>query len=210
MQETYTTLGKVAELYEGPKELEELAFEYQFNEDPAAFAYAFRKLFGTMVQIAKSKYGLDYEDKVSICCEELHSALMNYERRGGSEKKATLHTMYAKYLNRRFYAETRLTNMDKRKANSPENCTPQGDDSYMEKLTADTTQEYNAIELVQAIDSSDNLTRREKDYCKHLVTSTGALSKDSEIAKELGVSPSAINQLKKRLADKLPASLLTV
>lgn len=195
MYETYKNLRKLSELYTGQTDLAQVAQHYQTTQCPITFSYAFVKVWTISVSVSKRYYGLTEEDKVSFVTEELHKALIDFN----VTKNDALHNFYSVYLRRRFYAETQMLHMDKRKANTAAT-------SYEELAVTFEGRNDNNLEVAEInlfLQQGDNLSEKEQRYCQIVANSTGNLIKDSDAAKLMGISASAINQMRKRLATKL-------
>lgn len=151
-------------------------------------------MWSISLSVANKFWGLTDEEKVSIVTEELHKALMDYQ----VANVATVQNFYSTYLKRRFYAETKLLQMDKRKANA---VTTSYHDAP-ELLEGKLDNNLEVTELTLSLQGQE-LSEREQTYCQIVASSTGNIIKDSDVAKLMGISASAINQMRKRLAIKL-------
>jgi|GEM_PF-2589624 DNA-binding CsgD family transcriptional regulator len=193
MQQTYQNMKKltVSENFSSNL-ISSLAAEYQETEDPVIFAKVFCDLYPyTLTQVNKY-FNLTDEDKASFVLEELHKAMLVYDETKG----AKIQTLFSTYLNRRLYAETMMLNHQKRKANYNT-----GDFEDVEIYQSSET-DFTKIEFMETLKKVDSLTDTELKYCE-IVMSEHQEVTDSEVARALDVSPSAIFQLKKRLKTKL-------
>lgn len=205
MRETFKNLKNIASLHQGQREdLDTLTLEYQQTKDNVLLAVVFVELYPYIVTQVGKYFNLTESDKASIALQELDKAMLDFR----TGKGAKLKTFYSRYLNRGMYRETNMLNHQKRKANnacaSYESSTDQTIEGTGEikSLTMQYHEErYDEYDLVSAIEVSEILTDNEIKYCKIIMRENNAI-KDSEIARELSVSPSAINQMKKALKKK--------
>lgn len=195
MQNTYKNFMELTALYTGnTTNLDNLAIDYQISQDPVLLAVVFCKQFSyIMTQVDKYFY-LSESDKSSFAVEELHKAMMDFQ----VGKGAKIQTLYSRYLNRRLYAETNMLNHQKRSANNSA-------DSYEAVMLNNTTgykeEAFEDYALLSSLEDADILTENELKYCQIIMRESSIVT-DSEVAREIGVSPSAINQLKKALRKK--------
>lgn len=193
MYGTYHRLLELAGLYEEEETNCELAIKYQVNEDPIYLAVIYCRYFAYIKSTAGRYFNITDADKESYALEELHKSMLDYKITGG----AKVQTLFITYYNNRLRAETQSMNLQKRAANN--NC--EDFEETAEIFNGYIDDEINIIELSTALDQMEQLTENEKMYCK-IVIQTDEI-KDIDIAKQLGISSSAIFQLKKRLAKKL-------
>lgn len=202
MYDTYTNLKRLAENWEGNNDLREVTAHYQKTEDPIAFSFIFTRVWKVSLSITKNFFGMTEDDMGSYMTEELHKALMNYDL----NHTQSVQYFYSVFLKRRFYSETKSLNYNKRKAN--QNTTSftinEGDSGgELQYQPEDKDNPFERIDLRLVLDKITDLTETERKYCYQVGLTTGNEPKDSDIARELGVSSSAITQAKKKLINKL-------
>lgn len=200
MYETYQNLKKLALLWEGSTDLDEVCEHYQQTQDPLAFSYIFEKVWRVSVSVANKFWGLTDSDKASLITEELHKSLLNYSK----EQTATVQNFFSIYLKRRFYAETNMLNHQKRKANLIASCY----DDFVDIMKTSNDTNLDITELNLTLQGAEYLNQREKEYCQLVVSTTGEPIRDSDAAEMMGVSSAAIHYLRKRLETKLQPELL--
>jgi RNA polymerase sigma factor (sigma-70 family) len=202
MRETYENLRELANLYRGTEALEELALNYQNTEDPIILAYVFTKQYGLIYGVCQKYFYLNESDFASFSVEEVHKVLMKFDP--NAEKVASVRTMIVRYLERRLYKETKELNYQKRSANNTA-------DSYEVFVTEQQTSskamsykedKFEMVELIDLVNKVDSLTDNEIKYCK-IIMQSGDKVKATDIAQELGISSSAVTQIKKSLQGKL-------
>jgi hypothetical protein len=209
MYETYRNLRKLADGFEGDQNDLIAATElYKQVQCPITFSFIAIKLWGNAVGTVSKFWGLTDEEKASFVTEELHKSLMDYDH----EKGASVQTFFCRYLARRMYAETKLLTLDKRKANFmlDEQVVEDGEDRKVEKISLQAADDRNLeiTDVEQTLKASKDLSERELTYCILIARSSGEPLKDSDAAHIMGISPSAIYQMKQRLVDKLAPLLL--
>ena len=194
MEKTYLNFLRMAELYEGEGDNNELVREYKRTKDPIYLAEIFCRYYPYIQKTAARYFNLTEQDKASFAVEELHKAMLDFEE----DRNCQIQTVYITYLNNRLRAETQAMNLQKRKANN--NC-----DSFEQTavsiLKGYRDNELDVIEIQTALEQSEILTENELEYCKIIIGSDNV--RDSDVAKELNISPSAVFQIKKRLSKKL-------
>lgn len=195
MQTTYKNFSNLSTLYTGDtSNLDNLALEYQRTEDPILLAVVFCRQYPYILTQTNKYFNLSESDKASFVVEELHKSMKDFQ----TGKGAKIQTLFSRYLNRRLYAETSMLNHQKRSANNSA-------DSYEEVAETNPMkyeeEAYENYELIDSLKSADILTDNELKYCRIIMTETDKV-RDSEIARELGITASAINQLKKALKKK--------
>jgi DNA-directed RNA polymerase specialized sigma subunit len=195
MKNTFKNFQELATLYSGQtSNLDELALNYQESQDPVLLAVVFCKQYPYILTQVDKYFNLSEADKSSFAVEELHKAMNDFK----TEKGAKIQTLFSRYLNRRLYAETNMLNHQKRSANNTA-------DSY-EEVMIQVTQGYDEVgysdcDFYNSLIDSELLTVNELKYCRIIMRETSKLT-DSEVARELNVSPSAVNQMKKALKKK--------
>lgn len=205
MNDTFKNLKSIAEMYEGNKnDLDLIAIEYQKTKDNVLLAVTFCELYQHISLRVNKYFNLTESDKASFALQELETAMLDFR----TGKGAKLKTFYTRYLDRRMYAETNMTNHQKRSANNScgsfesvnEEIVGKGSKkkSFNMKYTEDGFGNY---EMMESLEKAKVLTENEIKYCKIIMRESSIVT-DSEVARELSVSPSAINQLKKSLAKK--------
>ena len=203
MQQTYVNFKNLSSLHTGTTNFNELALEYQSTENPAILAFCFCQQYPYIVSQVSKYFNLTEDDKASFAVEELHKSLLDY----CTSKGASARTLFSRYLNRRMYAETNMLNHQKRSANNSASCY----ESLVEENSgfsgATTSDDFtNTIDLYESMRKAGCFTDNEIKYCKIILTDS-EITSDSDAAKLLGVSPSAIFQLKKRLKKKFSLNL---
>lgn len=195
MYQTYQNFLRISKIYDGEEETDRLVERYQQDADPLYLAVIFCRNFGYIKSQVDIYFNITLQDKASLAVEELHKAMLDFEQNKG----AKFLTFYSRYLNNRLRSETQFTTRHRRKANN--NC-----DDYEDAIKTHG-QSYEDIniekaEIIIALRQSDILNERELKYCEIVITN-GDKIRDIEISKELDITPSALHQMKKRLANKL-------
>lgn len=194
MQTTYKNFKELSTLYTGQtSNLDALALEYQQTEDPIILAVVFCKQYPYILTQVEKYYNLSESDKSSFSVEELHKAMLDFQ----TGKGAKIQTFFSRYLNRRLYKETWVLSHQKRSANNSA-------DSYeavMQVKAGYDEAGFSDCDFIYSLENSNLLTENELKYCRIIMRETAKLT-DSEIARELSVSPSAVNQMKKSLKKK--------
>lgn len=194
MLSTLESFQSIAALYENTStNLDEITIEYQSTRDVVNFAYVFCKLFPyTKTQVDKYFYLTD-SDKASFAVEELDKAMLDFKLGQG----AKIQTFYSRYLNNRLRSETQLLSHQKRKTNN--SC--ESYEAFMEIRQGYIEQGYKNSEFIEMLRHM-NLTDNELKYC-HIIMNDHIEVKDSDAAKQMGVTSAAVHYLKKNLAKKL-------
>lgn len=193
MYETYKNFSRLSELYQGKEDNSSLVKRYKDEQDPIYLAEIFCRYFPYIQTTSEKYFYLTEADKASFAIEELHRSMMDFNEDRGTK----IQTLFITYYNNRLRTETQSLNLQKRKANN--NC-----DSYENAATlfdGYVDGELAIVELQAALEQSGILSENELAYCKIIIKSDNI--KDSDVAKKLGISPSAIYQLKQRLRKKL-------
>lgn len=192
MYTTYKNLLILSDLYEGEETNSNLALKYQQTKDPIFLAVVYTRYYAYIKTTADNYFNLTDADKASFAIEELNKALLDYKL----ERGAKVQTLFIKYYKNRLRQETQATNLYKRRANN--NC-----DNYetAEIFEGYKESSFGFVELELALEQADLLTENEKMYCKIIMSSDNV--NDSDVAKKLEISPSAIFQIKKRLRTKI-------
>lgn len=197
MQSTYMNFRELSKLHQGPTDLNTLALNYQNTENPVILAFSFCQQFAYIVSQVNPYFYLTEADKSSFAVEELHKALKDYN----PSKGASARTLFSRYLNRRLYAETNMLRHQKRSANNTADCFEELASNNMinDKVSDTFTSE---VALLHSIETSGMFTENEIKYCK-IIMRDSDVPRDSDVARLLSVSPSAINQIKKSIKQKL-------
>ena len=195
MNNTFSTLKTLSNLYKGSDDLSQIAEEYQLDKSPIKFAYVACKLEHYLKTQTNKYWGLTEEDKESFMLEEIDRAMLNYT----PSKGAKVQTLISIYVNNRLRTETQQLQHDKRSANNTA-------DSYEEIIATkendevDCTQ-YQDIEIMSLLKSAE-LTESEMACCRIIMEEPHEL-KNTEIAAVLGITSAGVGYLKKRIAVKL-------
>lgn len=177
--------------------LDECVMYYQDTEDPRYLMHVFLKYFPFTVTVADKYFGLTEDDKASYAVEELSRAMIHFEPDQGTK----IQTLYAKFLSNRYRYETQQLNTQKRKANSEANSS-QYDEEVFPVILTRTDKAYRDIEFEQSLKKCESLTENEKRYCNIVMNEPEGIS-DSDIARDLGVTPAAVYYIKQSLQKKL-------
>lgn len=197
MQKTYRNFVKLSELFAHQgMTVEDVAVMYEAqdvdNRDPVLLSYVFCKLFPYMIRTTSKYYHLTEADIASLCVEELHASMIDYE----SDRGAKLITLFDRYINRRLVQATKDLAYDKRKANV--------NVSEFETSLANYEHHDLALEEIELLESIKqmNLTEREIKYCEIVLKSSGKVN-NSDIAKTLGITSAGIKYIRDSLCKKL-------
>jgi DNA-directed RNA polymerase specialized sigma24 family protein len=209
MIETYRQLKELSALYQGTEDTNQVALQYQDEEDAILLSYVFCKHFGLTVTLTGKYFGLSQEDFASFALEELHKAMMHYRTDGG----AKLTTLYSRFLNNRLRTETQFINYDKRKSNNmtesfdsnPAESTETTDSSSHAEHIGYSEDSFSEIELLMSLADKGELTENEYRYCEIIIKEVTDVTqiKDSEIASRLNLSSAAVHYIKERLRKKI-------
>lgn len=211
MERTFKQLKDIAQYYRGTEDTDELALRYQETEDAIILSHVFCKHFGLIITLTqKYREVLNEDDITSYALEELHKALMNFRPDSGA--KAI--TLYSRFLSNRLKVEIKVSNYDKRKANIladsfegdilKDEKGDKEDSGYSERMGYDDDN-FDQIELLEALRNNKNLTENEYKYCEIIIQEVSDTTqiKDSDIASRLNISSSAVHYIKKSLQKKL-------
>lgn len=180
----------------GFKEISELSDYYKETNDQRCIAYVFIDQFGHLYNQTKKFNLLDEDDRVSISLVKIEEALQEYD----PTKGAKLQTLVSTYVYRECFGENQKRGYDKRAINhNNEVCTSY--ELFTEQDIDWGEADYYECEYIDLINSLE-LTENEKMYCLVVGLNNHRLT-DTEVANKLGVTPAAINYLKKRLRVKL-------
>lgn len=194
MEKTYLNFLRMAELYEGEGDNNELVREYKRTKDPIYLAEIFCRYYPYIQKIASRYFNLTDADKASFAVEELHKSMNDFDEKMNTQ----IQTLFVAYYSNRLRAETQSMNLQKRKANNNCDSFEQTAVSILEGYRDD---KLDIIEIQTALEQSGILTENELEYCKIIIGSDNV--RDSDVARELNISPSAVFQIKKRLSKKL-------
>lgn len=205
MRGTFESFKSIAELYTGDRsDLDKLAILYQKDRDSLILAVVFVELYPFIVSQVRAYFNLTDSDKASFTLQELEKSMGDF-RLG---KGAAFRTFFNRYLQRRMYAETNLQNRDKRAANnqctSYEALTDATEDRINDFISENVKyidENFQDFELMKSLESSTAFTANELKYCKIIMRESSSV-RDVEVANELKVSSSAINQMKKAIRKK--------
>lgn len=201
MLDTKNNLQSLAELYTGNTEntneaLKEAVAKYQKENAPEILSFVYCRIYGVTTNVAKKFSYMDNSEKASLSTQALHEAMLNYDL----ESKQSVQYYFSIVYRNVLLNETRSQQMDMRKANE-----------QMEEFDVVTAATYGeqddkleAIDLVHTLESL-GLNRTELAYCKEVVNNNSEV-KNVDMAVKLGVSGSAIKQMKDTLKRKLRTS----
>lgn len=195
MEAMYKNLLPMANMYEGENDSTEITELYQQTQDPKYLSYIFCNYYRYIRTVADRYFYITEQDKGSYAIEELHKAMLDYD----SSKGAKIETLYVAYYERRLRMETQALNTHKRKANNE--CEDYAETVEINEGAFDS--ELAMAEIALALEQSAILTENELAYCRIIMLDEN--TKDSDVAKLLDVSASAVHQMKKRIAKKLSA-----
>lgn len=210
MNETYNHLREVAAMYRGTEDAEQIALDYQIDEDATKISYLYCKNIGLTLTVSDKFFGLTEDDISSYALEELHKAMLHYRPDGG----AKLTTLYSRFLQNRLRTETQSLNYDKRKSNSNteslEGTITESDGGDVRSTGMDGKLGYEEpifkeIELLMSLSKKEELSDNEYKYCEIIVSEISDITqvRDSEIAKRLDISSAAVHYIKKSLQKKI-------
>lgn len=175
--------------------LEDLAIEYRKDLNPQLLAAAFCKSYGLIMNISGRFFGLTSEDIASYALEKLDQCLIGYE-----PGKYAFNTYFTKVLSNRFREATEALSTHKRKAM----LTRVSFDLLVEQGFDLADDHGRSIDQVLDELSVYDLTDREMLYCKMVMQSYS----NPEIAKEIGLSVTAIMRVRNRLRQKISKTAL--
>ena len=143
--------------------------------------------------ITNKYFYLTDQDKASFAVEELHKAMKDFD----STKGAKIQTLFSRYINNRLRTETQSLSYQKRTANN----TAESYEFASELTNGYDQADYSEIEFIQMLEQSKLLTENELKYCK-IVMKDHIDVRDSDVARAMNVTPSAVNQMKKSIFRK--------
>lgn len=191
----------LAGMYTGADNLQEVALNYREDKDPILLAYAFVKLFPLVLTQVKKYYLVPSEDKGSMALIELEKALRSYDESRG----AKFQTYYISCLKNSLRAEMERLSAKKRTADRESESLEENAVVFNELGYNDDA--YNEIGLHNMVKKKSDLTQRERLYCQVILMEKGELT-DTEIAGVIGVTPSGVNYLRKRLGKKFTLEII--
>lgn len=169
---------------------------YRETGDCRVICYLFINQYGHLKNISKKYTKLTDDEKASFVVEEIEKALNHYD----ASKGAQIQTLISTYVYRRLYAENKMREHQKRKVDYDNEITSSYE-VYIENNVEKGMRDYYESELTNYLETMD-LTDNELEYCKIVSSEKSGLS-DSDVAKMMGVTPAAINYIKKKLKTKL-------
>jgi hypothetical protein len=195
MKNTYRNFGQLSKLYYNQEaDINYVVLDYQATNDPVCLAFVFCKLFPYTILQTNKYHHITTEDKASFAVEELSKAMRDYSP---LSKKAKIQTLFDRYLHNRLRMETEKVSFHNRRANN-------GADNY--EFVADKTiymeSQYDQVEFIETLRSM-NLSDNALKYCELIVRTSDNKIKDTDIAKMLGISSTAIHYIKESLVSKL-------
>lgn len=198
MYNTYKNLRRIAEMSNERGDISSLALKYQKNQDMMYLSVIFCEYFPYIRQTADNYFNLTDEDKSSYVLEEIHKSLMDYDE----TRNAKIQTIMITYIKNRLRSETQQTNMQKRKANNQTSSYENTAGIFEGKHSGG----LDKVEMNTTIEQMKALSENEKEYCK-IVSSDDYT--DSDVARIMNVTASAINQMKKRIKKKITENMIT-
>lgn len=173
---------------------EELVKQYQLTNGERYFNQIVYNMDKLVRKLANQEvWGMDFDDIYSELLLELHNAIMNYNGEG------KLTTVFTTYATRRIFKLRQDSGRDKRKGNFLSESLDMKRESGFD-LDGDF-HSIDDLELMESLEGMD-LTERELELCKIVIGEKHRLKK-SDIAKQLGVSNTAINYFLGNLRKKL-------
>src|SRR5699024_7336603 len=198
MYNTYKNMRRIAEMGKEMNDISNLAERYQQNQDMVYLSVIFCEYFPYIRQTADNYINLTDEDKSSYILEEIHKSLMDYD----ASRNTKIQTIMMKYIKNRLRSETQQTNMQKRKANNQ----TASYDNTLGIFEGKHSGGLDRVEMDTTIEQMKSLSENEKEYCK-IVSSNDYT--DSDVARVMNVTASAINQMKKRIKRKITENMIT-
>ena len=198
MYNTYKNMRRIAEMGKEMNDISNLAERYQQNQDMVYLSVIFCEYFPYIRQTADNYFNLTDEDKSSYILEEIHKSLMDYD----ASRNTKIQTIMMKYIKNRLRSETQQTNMQKRKANNQ----TASYDNTLGIFEGKHSGGLDRVEMDTTIEQMKSLSENEKEYCK-IVSSNDYT--DSDVARVMNVTASAINQMKKRIKRKITENMIT-
>lgn len=198
MRETLKNLQILSELYEGNTDytneaLREAVIEYKQTTAPEAFSFIYTRIYGVIYSVSSKYSYITEHEKASMGTEILHESIMDYDLSMGQSIQYYFSVRY----NNGLLTEVQSQQTHKRKAN--EQAGEFG--AVISEVRGKEEDRYRGIELYEAL-KKFGLNSTELAYCKKVLT-TNSEVRNVDIAQELGVSPSAIHQMKYRLKEKI-------
>ena len=210
MNATFNSLKELAALYQGPKDMNQVALDYQENpEDAILLSHAYCTNIGYIFTQTDKFFNLDSDSMASFVLEEIHRSMMAYE----PGKGASWLTLFGRFLTNRLRAETQALNCDKRKSNNMvesfdgafEFDEEESSNKDLSGLIGYEEEAFNEIELLMSLAEKEEITENEYKYCEIILKEVKSPTSinDSEIAEKLQVSSAAVHYMKKKLRNKI-------
>lgn len=167
------------------------------NKDGAAVAYAFCKYYIINLNVRNEYFGFDDQDFDSFLAEEIVKAASKY-----SDTSKKFVSMVSVYFRNRVRMEMYALNKASRKILSGrEYVSVDNEEVFTEPVDLNATNDYDLIEVEETI-SKLSLSENEMKYIA-VVIHSDILLKDSEVAREIGISRAGVGVIKKSLKKKL-------
>lgn len=196
MYQTFKNFREMLAELQIPVELDEVVELYHDYDDIYAIAIIYVNQYGHLKHVTDKFPRLTSEDKCSFILEEIVQALKNYDHTKGVK----IQTVVSTYVYRRCYAENKMREHQKRMIDYDTTLTSSYE-AYVEANIDKGMTDFYQCELISYLESLD-LTENELKYCK--IVSSGEHSiKDSDVARMMGVTPAAINYIRKKLSSKI-------
>lgn len=196
MYQTFKNFQEMLANLSIPVDLDEAVDLYRDYGDVYSIAIIYVNQYGHLKNITDKFPRLTSEDKSSFILEEIVQALNNYDETKG----AKIQTVVSTYVYRRCYAENKMREHQKRMLDY-DTTLNSSYESYVEANIDKGMNDFYHCEFTNYLESLD-LTENELKYCK--IVSSGEHSiKDSDVARMMGVTPAAINYIRKKLSSKI-------
>lgn len=175
---------------------------YQLDPD-MSIASAYQRYFGMLYTYARRFKCLSRHDIESIAFETISKCLATFK----SNQDTKFATYLTKLFKNRVLVEYRYLNAPSMNRNwyleviFDNGAVREGEDDFSILSTVGYCEDYGKIEIEASLDFM-TLSNTEYAYIASIIQN-GPLVSDAEIAREIGVSRSAISQSKKKLKNKL-------
>lgn len=175
-----------------------------YSIDPdGALSYLYKKYSGMLHKMGKKYYSLDVYDIDSFVWTTIDKAVNTFKKGNG----ANFSTFLTRLMSNVLKNEVRRLKVTSVKRDwymevEFEAGTPSTEDEDFNLFSSVGFEEdYTEIDISNSLDTLP-LTENQYNYIQCII-SNGQIMRDSEVAREIGVSPSAVKNIKKSLALKL-------
>jgi hypothetical protein len=210
MLETFKTFKKLGDLYDRLETVEETVENYQNCDDPyeknLMYAKVFCHVFG-MAYKRTNSYDcrlLGESEKVELVIDAVNNVLEVFDVKKGYK----LTTLFAHSLERQIYRVKKNNMLHKHRAHYTAKNFEKDEDWSNKPQNRYQDSGIIEIEILETLRKIEDITENDLKYCSIVMRYDRESISDSDIARIMKISPSALFQLKKRLQKKLSGTSL--